>query len=65
MRCPAIGAALDDLGRYRELGPSIVGYWLDREHRRSGTWHEHLDINEVMLATSLIPHGYLVILSDR
>ena len=29
------------------------------EHRRSSSWTGHRDINEVMLATSLAPHGYL------
>jgi hypothetical protein len=59
---PALQAVLDDLARYRDLGPSIVADWLDDEHRRSGTWLGHCDINEVMLATSLVPEGLLVLL---
>jgi hypothetical protein len=36
-----------------------VSFWVDPGHRRAGTWVEHLDINEVMLATSLAPDGCL------
>jgi hypothetical protein len=41
------------------LRDDIEEFWLRPEHRRSGTWVEHLNINEVMLATSLAPAGYL------
>jgi hypothetical protein len=44
------------------LGSAIVSFWLDPEHQQSHTWWEHRDINEVMLATSLAPEGFLVIL---
>jgi hypothetical protein len=40
---------------------SIVSSWLDPEHQRVRTWSEHRDINEVMLATSLVPDGFLVL----
>jgi hypothetical protein len=46
------------------LGSAIQSFWLDPEHQRGRTWSEHRDINEVMLATSLIPEGYLVILPE-
>jgi hypothetical protein len=31
------------------------------EHRAGPPWQEHEDINDVMLATSLAPAGYLTI----
>jgi hypothetical protein len=42
------------------LRSAIVSFWLDAEHQQSGAWLEHCDINEVMLATSLIPAGFLI-----
>jgi len=35
------------------------------EYRRSSTWIEHADINDVMLATSLVPDGFLVLVSPE
>lgn len=52
---------LEALRVHRELGAGIRSFWLDPEHRRSAIWAEHEDINEVMLATSLLPEGYLVL----
>jgi hypothetical protein len=43
------------------LGRAIVAFWTDPAHRAVRSWSEHLDINEVMLATSLLPEGYLVL----
>jgi hypothetical protein len=54
---------LEALRLHSELGARIRSFWLDPEHRRSATWSEHEDINEVMLATSLLPEGYLVLSS--
>ncbi|HTO07777.1 MAG TPA: hypothetical protein VMR86_12065 [Myxococcota bacterium] len=44
---------------YAPLGAGIESFWLEPEHRSNTTWSEHRDINEVMLATSLVPEGYL------
>ncbi len=41
----------------------IVSFWLDPEHQQARTWSAHRDINEVMLATSLTPDGFLVMSS--
>ncbi|MGB5413304.1 MAG: hypothetical protein WBN01_01560, partial [Polyangiales bacterium] len=49
------------LAPYVALGPEIRSFWLEPEHREVGTWSEHRDINEVMLATSLLPSGFLSI----
>lgn len=54
----AIGlAGIPATGALRE---EIEAFWLRPESRESPTWKEHLDINEVMLATSLAPEGFLI-----
>ena len=47
------------LAPYVALGSEIKSFWLDPEHRETPIWAEHRDINEVMLATSLVPAGFL------
>jgi hypothetical protein len=47
------------LGRFARLGEAIEKFWLDPQNRMAKTWTEHLDINSIMLATSLAPDGYL------
>jgi hypothetical protein len=47
----------------RYLSEEIEGFWLQPANRRARTWLEHADINAVMLATSLVPDGYLSIVS--
>ncbi|MDP2275037.1 MAG: hypothetical protein Q8K32_30115 [Archangium sp.] len=41
------------------LGSEIDAFWLDAAHREAASWREQLDLNEVTLATSLCPQGYL------
>ncbi|MBW2377011.1 MAG: hypothetical protein JRF55_13670 [Deltaproteobacteria bacterium] len=48
------------LAPYVALGSEIESFWLDPEHRENDMWAEHRDINEVMLATSLVPAGFLL-----
>jgi hypothetical protein len=43
------------------LRDRIVSFWLEEGHRRGCTWMEHQDINDVMLATALVPEGVLVL----
>lgn len=50
---------LGPLGEFTGLGTDIVDFWLRPEHRDSAPWGEHEDINEVMLATALIPGASL------
>jgi len=50
---------LKDLEAYLPLCDLIEGFWLETENQMSSTWLDHLDINSVMLATSLDPDGYL------
>lgn len=47
--------------QFTELRGAIEAFWLDAEHRRSATYRAHQDINDVMLATSLQPGGFLVL----
>jgi hypothetical protein len=50
---------LEALRAYVHLGSEIGAFWLDPAHREARIWSEHRDINEVMLATSLVPQGFL------
>jgi hypothetical protein len=45
--------------QFLPLRDEIEAFWTDVDHRRTSTWLEHADINEVMLATSLAPEGFL------
>jgi hypothetical protein len=42
------------------MGTAIRDFWRDPRHRAARTWREHADINDVMLASSLAPAGYLI-----
>jgi hypothetical protein len=52
---------LKALKRYRTLRDDIEVFWRDPQHQSAATWTEHQDINDVMLATSLVPDGFLAI----
>jgi hypothetical protein len=51
--------SLGALRGFTPLADSIENFWLAPANQRPATWHEHLDINSVMLATSLASEGYL------
>ena len=55
----AVKAGAESLERFLPLAGTIEAFWLDRENQGVSTWNDHLDINRVMLASSLIPGGYL------
>ncbi|NNG11826.1 MAG: hypothetical protein HKM88_01100 [Halobacteria archaeon] len=59
---PRLRAQLQELMQYLPLRNAIETFWRDPANRRSDTWTEHRDINEVMLATSLAPDGFLMLL---
>jgi hypothetical protein len=44
---------------YTPLSEKIEAFWL--RNRGTASWREHEDVNMVMLATSLVPNGYLKI----
>ena len=70
---PELRAPAADRLAFRELGLAIgladtpyaaaaehvLGFWLDPANRANSTWTEHADINDVMLATCLVPQGFL------
>jgi hypothetical protein len=56
-------AALEQLSRYAPLRAQIESFWLALEHRRGRAWLDHEDINDVMLATALVPESFLVLRS--
>ncbi|MGB5177483.1 MAG: hypothetical protein WBP44_02005 [Gammaproteobacteria bacterium] len=59
---PRLRAQLQTLMQYLPLRDEIEALWRDPEQQRSTSWIEHQNINEVMLATSLAPDGFLVLL---
>lgn len=54
-----ITALLERFTPYASLGEEIESFWLQGEPREDPTWLAHRDINEVMLATTLAPEGFL------
>ena len=50
---------LKALGRYGGLRETIEKFWLEGKNREADSYIAHHDINEVMLATSLAPDGFL------
>jgi hypothetical protein len=57
---PLLGAP-DGPSPFVLLRDEIEAFWLDPANRRATTWLEHRQINDVMLATSLVPDGYLTL----
>jgi hypothetical protein len=52
-------ARLERLDVYVPLGATIEAFWQHPSHWDARSWSSHRDINEVMLATSLLPEGFL------
>jgi hypothetical protein len=50
---------LTNLSRFHRIHEVIENFWLGPGHQSVNLWLEHADINNVMLATSLEPDGYL------
>ncbi|MEJ2698749.1 MAG: hypothetical protein P8Z70_03690 [Desulfuromonadales bacterium] len=57
----ALLARLEAFDRFLPLREQIVGFWREGESREAASWKGHLEINAVMLATSLAPEGFLTI----
>jgi len=51
----------EPLARFAPLRSEIESFWRAPAHREVETWREHEDINDVMLATSLVPTGFLLV----
>lgn len=58
---PVLPGDVDKIGGYRPLTEASERFWRRAESRRAWTWTDHLDINEVMLATSLAPAEFLAV----
>jgi hypothetical protein len=52
---------LPELTQFLRVREAIIAFWSDSAHRSSATYRDHQDINDVMLATSLAPAGFLVL----
>ncbi len=52
---------LENMSIFEFLCETVENYWMNPEHQKAVTWKEHVNINSVMLATSLIPEGFLLI----
>ena len=52
---------MEDILRFGPYARTIEDFWLDPANQQADTWTEHRDINEVMLATSLAPDGFLTV----
>jgi hypothetical protein len=48
-----------ELDGLRPTARDIEATWLEPENQQLDCWKDHADINTVMLATSLVPDGYL------
>jgi hypothetical protein len=50
---------IEAMMQYTSFIETIEDFWLEPTNRETNSWRDHLDINMVMLATSLAPDGYL------
>jgi hypothetical protein len=55
----ALSGSLATLGRALPLADAIEADWREPASQRTPNWLTHEDINAVMLATALLPSGYL------
>jgi hypothetical protein len=53
--------AINLLQRHASIGDEIIGGWVPHAEHQDKSWRAHQDINEVMLATALIPTTFLSI----
>ena len=58
-QCRDISLILEALNKYAHYSETIESFWQQEHHQKERSWQHHLDINEVMLATSLCPDGFL------
>jgi hypothetical protein len=58
---PASGDQLVRIRRHSPLVAQIQAYWLDESRRAHESWAAHRDINDVMLATALVPESVLTL----
>ncbi len=49
----------EDLAQFSQLSAAIEAFWLKPASQQTENWVQHLNINTVMLATSLVPEVFL------
>jgi hypothetical protein len=54
-----LASTLTRLSHFDRIIDFIDSFWSDPQHHSVNSWQEHADINNVMLATSLAPDGFL------
>ncbi len=52
---------VEDLRKHVPLGEEIERFWCQHGNQQVRNWLDHLDINRVMLATSLLPGEFLTV----
>jgi len=56
---------LESLQAFVPIAETLELFWLRPEHREADLWRAHEEINSVMLATSLLPDGFLNIMREK
>ena len=56
---PVLRSRVTGLERWLPLAAEVAALWSEPSSQAAPTWSGHRDINEVMLATCLVPDGYL------
>jgi hypothetical protein len=46
---------------YMPLKEAIIQFWMSDKNRKSPTWTRHKEISMVMLATGIVPDGFLTL----
>jgi hypothetical protein len=60
---PVLRPVVDELDRFMTLANALEAFWLRPENQATDAWRDHVDINEVMLATTLVPEGHVSLLN--
>lgn len=58
-------SGLETVLGFHPIANMIESFWLEETHRLAPSWSDHADINNVMLATSLSPDGYLMAIPSK
>jgi hypothetical protein len=62
---PVLASSIQLLLQHERLHGEIVTFWLAHAEHPDEQWREHRNINEVMLATALIPDRFLSVADGR
>jgi hypothetical protein len=57
--------SLAKLAQFQPLHTEITSFWMEPHHWKTSSWIEHADINQVMLATSIAPDGFVKLDAPR